>query len=65
MKLFEFAIIYVPEDKDGNVIKEEAKVVQAPQTVLAVDEKAVTLKAAKLIPEDLDLDFIQVLVRPF
>jgi len=65
MKLYEYAIIYVPEDADGNIVRADCKVLSGPSTLLAADEKSVTLKAAKEIPEDVELDYVQVLVRPF
>lgn len=65
MKLFEYAIIYVPLDDDENIRRDDARIVLEPKVTLAADERAVTLRAAKEIPDDLDLDFVQVVVRPF
>lgn len=65
MRLFEYAIIYLPLDDDENIKRDEAKIVVKPTVALAHDERAVTLRAAKEIPDDLDLDFVQVVVRPF
>lgn len=65
MKLYEYAVIFVPMNSDGDVIKDECKIVVEPTVVLAADERTANLKAAREIPEDLDLDFVQVVVRPF
>lgn len=65
MKLFEYAVIYLPEDEDGNVVKADARVVVPPTTKLATSDKVVAMQAAKEIPESLDLEFVQVVVRPF
>lgn len=65
MKLFEYAIIYVPSDADGNILRDQAKIVVNPTVMLASDERSVTLRAAKEITDDLIIDFVQVVVRPF
>jgi len=65
MRLYEYAIIYVPTDDDGNVKRDECKVVLEPTVTLATDDRGVTLRAAKQNPDDLDVDFVQVVVRPF
>lgn len=74
MKLFEYAILYHPaptkEDKDRGV-KQPSKIIQVNgqdiTRVVAEDVNEVTLRAARMIPEDyLDrLQQIEVAVRPF
>jgi len=65
MKLFEYAVIYVPSEKEQEVKK--AKILVPPQVVLAKDAEAVKLKAAKLIPDEFEeeLHNVQVVVRSF
>lgn len=62
MKLFEYAVIYVPTEKDKT-----ATILVQPTTVLAKDPKSVEMLAAKKIPAEYDdkLDQVQVAVRPF
>ncbi|MHC5012124.1 MAG: hypothetical protein ACYTG6_14450 [Planctomycetota bacterium] len=66
MKLYEFAILYIPDakaKKDG----ERPKILVEPQYVLAPDDHSAGLLAGRQIPEAfLDrLDQVQVPVRPF
>lgn len=69
-QLFEYAVLYHPKptkDPAGNDTTPKSTLVIAPATVLAVDEKEVGLKVARLIPADYDdkLDLVEVIVRPF
>lgn len=66
MKLFQFAIIFREVDKD-NKPTGKGKIIQEPKSVLAADEKAVLLQAAKLIPEEYSdkLEQIDIAIRPF
>lgn len=67
VRLYEYAVILQPkEDKDG-VVVEEGKVLVAPQTVLARDDRQAGVLAARAIPEEEieKLDRITVVVRPF
>jgi hypothetical protein len=63
MKLFEFAVIYVPSEKSNK----KALILVAPQVVLAKDASSVQLKAAKMIPNEYEeeLHDVQVVVRSF
>lgn len=72
VRLYEYAVIYAPrpmEDKLAAKLeaREKSKVLVAPTTVLADDEKEVTLRAAKQIPAEYDdkLADVQIAVRPF
>lgn len=67
MQLFEYAVVYLPEDDAGNLVQENCKIVTEPKTTLAKRRDAVEKKAIQEIAAetDLDLDFVQVLVRPF
>ncbi len=66
MTLFEYAVIFVPNDK---AVKAGAKasVLVQPTTVLAEGEASVQILAAKKIPNDYDdrLDQVKIAVRPF
>lgn len=61
MNLFQFAIVFKGDDD------RDAKILHAPTTQLATDANQVMLLAARLIPEEylLDLDLVQIAVRPF
>jgi len=65
-KLFQFAILWQPTDKERKDGK-KAKIIVEPQFMLAKEVSAVNLKAAKLIPDEYDdqLDQIQIAVRDF
>ncbi len=67
MKIFEFAAIYVPEERQGEKTAELAKIIVQPQTVLAKDEKQAAMLAARAIPEDYvgKLERVEIAVRPF
>ena len=74
MKLFEYAILYHPvptkEDRDRGIKKPSVLIPVAGQDVtrvVAEDEKEVSIRAARQIPEEyLDrLQQIEVAVRPF
>lgn len=62
MKLFEYAVIYVPKDE-----KKSPEVIVPITTVLAENEQEVTLIAARKIPESYakKLTQCEVAVRPF
>lgn len=66
MKIFEYAIILHPTRK----AKEDgapSKLVKEPTCILASDQNAALVLAARAIPEDLldKLDRVEVAVRPF
>jgi hypothetical protein len=65
-RLFEFAIILHPTEDQANE-GVSSKLLVAPKFVLAKDQAAATLLAAREIPDDcLDkLDRVEVAVRPF
>ncbi len=41
MNLYEYAVLYVPEDDEGKVQRSECRVLVDPTTMLASDEKTV------------------------
>jgi hypothetical protein len=66
MKIFEYAILLHPTKKakeDG----EPSKLIKPPTCVLACDQNAALVLAARAIPENLldKLDRVEVAVRPF
>lgn len=68
MKLFEYAIIYVPTSKNKDKEPDKkAKIVKERTTILAKDEKSAGMVATRAIPTEYDdcLDDIQVVVRAF
>ena len=68
MQLFEYAIWCDEKlDKDGEVV-EKARVIQASRLMVATDEKAVGIRAAREIPAataDAAMDRVQISIRPF
>ncbi len=67
MKLYQYAVIYVPKKNERGKTAEKAAIVVAPTTILAEDEKAATLQAARAIPETYadKLSECEVAIRPF
>lgn len=65
-KLFQFAAILNPSQKEEEEGVKPRLIVEV-QTVLAADQGAATLLAARAIPEEFvdSLDRIQVVVTPF
>jgi hypothetical protein len=69
-KLFEYAIVFIPKqtkDNSGNDTTPDPEVLQQPKAIYAESETAVTVRAAREIPEDYTdrIAQVQVLVRPF
>jgi hypothetical protein len=62
--LYQYAAVFYPNEKqrkDG----QKAKVVVDPATVLAPSEAVARTTAARAIPADVDLDQVEIFVRPF
>ena len=59
-KLFEYAVIYTPED-------EPAELVIKPTTILAKSEKEANFVAARAVPDKYSdkLEDLEIAVRPF
>jgi hypothetical protein len=51
MNLYEYAVLYVPEDDDGKTLRSECRVLVEPTTMLASDEKTVAGMAWRAVPE--------------
>lgn len=65
-KLFEYAIIWHPnhqQAKDG----QKSKIVVQPTVVLAVDDRAASILAARAIPSEYQdsLDQVEIALHPF
>lgn len=63
MKLFEYAVIYTPDEESPD----KPKLVVPVTTVIASNKEGATLMAARSIPEEYvdKLDRLEVAVRPF
>jgi mannitol/fructose-specific phosphotransferase system IIA component len=66
-KLYQFAVIKHPTKKQAEENSEKSVLIVDVKTVLATDEKAAALIAARAIPEEhmSVLDQLEVVVRPF
>ena len=64
MKLYQYAVIYLPKKDDE---KEKAKVIVPVTTAIAPDDATANIIAARSIPESFigKLDEVSVVVRPF
>jgi hypothetical protein len=68
MNLYEYAVIYVPEDEDGDEIKDGSKILVEPTHVLGAHEEGVRRRALREYDDangTIDPDFVRVLIRPF
>lgn len=71
MQIFEFAVVYHPEKgekkSDDGKSQRRSEIIVKPTTVLAKDQAAATLLAAREIPAEYvdKLDRVEVAVRPF
>lgn len=66
-RLFQFAVLWHPTEKDAEDNGTKSKVIVELTTVLAADERAATMHAARAIPADYtdQLDQVEIAVRPF
>lgn len=66
-KLFEYAIIWHPTEKQVRDEDAKAKVIVPPSTMLASSDKQVGMKASMSIPVEYkdDIDQLQIVIRPF
>jgi hypothetical protein len=65
-KLFEYAVIYHPTDKEEKK-GEKSKIVIDPKTLLAATEHVATMQVIKKIPKEYDdrLEQLEIAIRPF
>jgi hypothetical protein len=66
MKLFQYAIIWLPNEqqkKDG----QKERLIKDITSILAVDDQTARILVAKQIPDEYDnqLDQVQIALRPF
>lgn len=66
-KLFQYAIIWHPTEKQVKEDGAKSKLVKALDTILAIDEKSVLMTAAMNIPSEYkdQLEQVEIVVRPF
>lgn len=66
-KLFQYAIIWHPTDKQVKEESLKSKVLGEIKTILAIDHNSASMAAAMEIPADKknELDQIQIIIRPF
>lgn len=66
-KLFQYAILWHPTEKQAKDEGLKSKVIIEPKTVLSVDQNSAAMSAAMEIPADYknQLDQIEIALRPF
>jgi len=66
-KLFQYAIIWHPTEKQVKDDGAKPKLVKSLDTILAADEKSVVMSASMNIPAEYkdQLDQVEIVVRPF
>ena len=66
-KLFQYAIIWHPTEKQVKDDGAKSKLVKPLDTILATDDKSVLMTAAMNIPTEYkeQLDQVEIVVRPF
>lgn len=67
MQLYEYAVIYLPQNDDGTLNKAGVKILTAPSVKLSKNERTVENEAIREVTDDgtLNFEFVQVQVRPF
>jgi len=67
MKLYQFAIIWEPTEKQIKDEGAKAKIIQEIRSIMAKDEQSVLMTAATQIPQEYreQVDQIKIPVRPF
>ena len=67
MKLFEYAILWHPTEKQKKEESLKSKIVQEPKFILQVDQSKAAMAIAMDIPKEYkdQLDQVEVVVRPF
>lgn len=65
-KLFEYAVIYHPNNKEEKNGK-KAHVVLDPSTIMATNESVATMQVIKKIPKEYDdrMEQLEIAIRPF
>ena len=67
MKIYEVAVLFVPEEKKNEDMVEKPMLLVRPIAILAKNDAAAQIQAARMIPVNYEdrLEQIQVVVRPF
>jgi hypothetical protein len=67
MKIYEVAVLFVPPEKKNEDQTEKAQLLVKPTAILAKNDAAAQIQAARMIPEAFEdkLEQVQVAVRPF
>lgn len=66
-KLFQYAILWHPTEKQVKDDGAKSKVLVEPKTIMAIDQSNAAMAAAMEIPADKkgELDQIEIVLRPF
>ena len=66
-KLFQYAILWHPTEKQVKDESKKSKVLVEPKTILANDQNSALMAAAMEIPSDYknELEQIEIAIRPF
>jgi hypothetical protein len=66
-KLFQYAVLWHPTEKQEKEEGLKSKVLVEPKTVLAIDQASASMAAVMEIPNEYktELDQIEVAIRPF
>jgi len=66
-KLFQYAILWHPTEKQVKDDGAKSKVLVEPKTIMAIDQSGAAMAAAMEIPADKkgELDQIEIVLRPF
>lgn len=66
-KLFQYAVLWHPTEKQVKDDSAKSKLLVEPKTILATDQNSVNMTAAMEIPSEYktQLDQIEIAVRPF
>lgn len=66
-KLFQYAVLWHPTDKDAEDNGTKSKVLVEPKTILAADQQTAIMSAAMEIPAEYKdkLDQVEIAIRPF
>lgn len=66
-KLFQYAILWHPTEKQVKDEGLKSKILVEPKTIMAVDQNGAAMAAAMEIPTDkkTELDQIEIVLRPF
>ena len=67
-KIYEYAVLYHPKSDDKNKRDDPSQIIVDVKRVVAADESAVAILAAREIPPDYlngKLEQVEIVVRPF